>query len=127
MTLDAASISALFVYGTLRPGDVRWHYLEPFVIDEGADDTAAGTVYDTGLDYPAARFDTPGTIHGRTFELVEDRRADCLALLDDVEGVVDGAYRRVAITTGAGTPAWAYEYGGGLSLTLIESGDWLNR
>ena len=23
----------VFVYGTLRPGDVRWHFLEPFVVE----------------------------------------------------------------------------------------------
>jgi gamma-glutamylcyclotransferase (GGCT)/AIG2-like uncharacterized protein YtfP len=44
-----------------------------------------------------------------------------------VEGVVEGGYRRVQITTGTGTKAWAYEYGSGLELALIESGDWLDR
>jgi len=129
-------ITHLFVYGTLRPGDVRWHFLEPFVVDEGWDDTATGSVFDTGLGYPAAVFGAaaaPGpataanTIHGRTYPLLESSRQRCLDVLDDVEGVVDGGYRRIAIMTGAHARAWAYEYGSGLDLTLIESGDWLRR
>lgn len=139
-TTESTSIAHLFVYGTLRPGDVRWHFLEPFVVDEGWNDTAAGNVYDTGLNYPAAIFDatssarssltaepTSGTIFGRTYALLESARARCLDVLDDVEGVVDGGYQRIALTTSSGTRAWAYEYGAGLELTLIESGDWLQR
>ena len=34
----------LFVYGTLRPGDVRWPFLEPFVADAGVADTVGGRV-----------------------------------------------------------------------------------
>ncbi len=117
----------LFVYGTLRPGDVRWHHLSPFVVDDGWKDTAAGSVFDTGLDYPAAVFDGSGTIHGRTYALLSASQRRCLELLDEVEGVVDGAYRRTRITTGTGTIAWSYEYGSGLELALIASGDWLRR
>ncbi len=128
-------ITHLFVYGTLRPGDVRWQFLEPFVVDEGWDDTTSGHVYDTGLDYPAALFDTHldsgppvgGTIFGRTYALLDAARAQCLEVLDEVEGVVQGQYGRIAITTGSGTRAWAYQYGGGLDLVLIESGDWFQR
>jgi gamma-glutamylcyclotransferase (GGCT)/AIG2-like uncharacterized protein YtfP len=122
-----ATINHLFVYGTLRPGDVRWHHLAPFVVDEGWDDTAAGSLFDTGLDYPAAKFDKSGTIHGRTYGLLEASQRRCLELLDEVERVVEGKYSRVQITTGAGTTAWSYEYGAGLGLALIESGDWMNR
>lgn len=122
-----ATLTHLFVYGTLRPGDVRWHHLEPFVVDDGWDDTAAGSVFDTGLDYPAAKFDRSSTIHGRTYPLLGASVDQCLELLDGVEGVVAGEYRRIQITTGTGTTAWAYEYGAGLELALIRSGDWLRR
>ncbi len=132
---ELESITHLFVYGTLRPGDVRWHFLEPFVVDDGWDDSADGNVYDTGLDYPAAIFSISGValgvpgsrILGRTYALLDASRTQCLEVLDDVEGVVDGEYRRIAIATGTGTRAWAYEYGTGLDLTRIESGDWLAR
>lgn len=122
--------SHLFVYGTLRPGDVRWHLLSPFVDDDGWEDTANGAVYDTGLDYPAAIFgDRPavGTVHGRTYRLSEATLDRCLIVLDEVEGIVEGQYRRVRIVTGLGTDAWAYEYGQGLDLAHIESGDWFDR
>ncbi len=38
-----------------------------------------------------------------------------------------GLYRRVELTTDSGVSAWAYEYGDGLELTEIESGDWFLR
>lgn len=117
----------LFVYGTLRPGDVRWSFLEPFVVDDGTDDTAAGALYDTGLDYPAAVFDGSATVVGRTYRLRDDRLREALAVLDDEEDTVLGLYRRIAITTGRGVRAWAYEYGDGLELTPIAGGDWFTR
>ena len=117
----------LFVYGTLRPGDVRWELLERYVADEGVDDTTAGRVYDTGLDYPAAVFGDGGLIRGRTYRLKPELLAEALAVLDEEEDTVAGLYRRVRVITGNGTDAWAYAYGQGLELTLIPSGDWFDR
>jgi len=117
----------LFVYGTLLPGEVRGHLLEPYVVGEGPPDTAPGTLYDTGLDYPAAVFGGGGTIIGRTFEIAPELHDDCIEHLDIVEGIVGGLYSRIVITTGRGIEAWSYRYGGGLDLTPIPSGDWLGR
>lgn len=117
----------LFVYGTLRPGDVRWPILQRFVADRGVDDTAPGRVFDTGLDYPAAIFGGDGTVSGRTYRLHADLIDEALAVLDEVEETVAGLYHRVPVTTGAGTDAWAYAYGDGLELTPIPSGDWFDR
>ncbi len=117
----------LFVYGTLRPGDVRWRMLEPFVDDDGIADTATGSVFDTGLDYPAAVFGGDGRVVGRTYRLRVDRLDEALEVLDEEEDTVAGLYRRVEITTGNGVDAWAYAYGDGLELTPIESGDWFDR
>lgn len=125
--MPESGVDALFVYGTLQPGEVRWPMLAPFALDGGIADTAAGRLFDTGLDYPAAIFDDSGTIIGRTFRLRADSLHDALAVLDDEEGAVDGLYRRVTVVTGRGTIAWAYAYGGGLELTPIPSGDWLDR
>ena len=47
--------------------------------------------------------------------------------LDAEESSVPGGFTRTSITTHAGIEAWAYAYGDGLTLTPIESGDWLNR
>ncbi len=124
---EQAGCRHLFVYGTLRPGDVRWHHLSPFVAGEGHADTAVGRLYDTGLGYPAAVFGGDGAIVGRTYPLAESTISACLRVLDDEEGTVAGLYRRVRITTRRGATAWAYEYGGGLTLTPIESGDWSRR
>jgi gamma-glutamylcyclotransferase (GGCT)/AIG2-like uncharacterized protein YtfP len=120
-------ITHLFVYGTLRPGQQRWPFLEPFVIDEGKDASASGLLYDTGNDYPAARFDRPGTIHGRVYTLHVDRIDEALQLLDQVEGAVVDLFHRVAITTSTGIEAWAYEYCGETQFVEITSGDWLTH
>ena len=117
----------LFVYGTLRPGDVRWPMLEPFVADDGVDDAVPGEVFDTGLDYPAAIFGPTGTVRGRTYALRADRLEVALAVLDEEEDTVAGLYRRVRVTTARGHTAWAYAYGRGLDLTPIPSGDWFDR
>ena len=122
--MDAAH---LFAYGTLLPGEPRWNFLEPYVDDEGRPDGAAGTLFDTGLGYPAACFGTSGTIVGRVFSLRAARLDEALTVLDEVEGGVEGAYRRIAIVTCGGVPAHAYEYGGGLDLAPIDSGSWLDR
>ena len=121
------SIAHLFVYGTLRPGDVRWPLLRPFVVGLGDADEVDGELYDTGLDYPAAVFGGTGRIVGQTFELVADTLDEALALLDEEEDTVDGLYRRVAIRTRSGRDVWAYEYGTGLTLVPITSGDWFIR
>ncbi len=117
----------LFVYGTLRPGDVRWPLLERYVDDEGSDDTTTGRVFDTGLDYPAAIFGGDGQIRGRIYRLNAALLDEGLAALDEEEDTVAGLYRRVRITTGSGVEAWAYAYGDGLDLTTIPSGDWFDR
>ena len=122
---EPSPLRHLFVYGTLRPGDVRWHILEPFVIGEGSPDTVSGELFDTGHDYPAAVFGESGIIQGRTYELQLTSRWRCLDVLDEVEGTVAGFYRRVSVATSRGTTAWSYAYGTGLRLTPIPSGDWL--
>jgi gamma-glutamylcyclotransferase (GGCT)/AIG2-like uncharacterized protein YtfP len=122
--VNAGVIRHLFVYGTLRPGDVRWHHLAPFVVDDGWLDTVTGILFDTGLDYPAAVFDDGGTIHGHTFALLDESSGRALEVLDEVEGIVDGEYSRVIVRTGRGVDAWAYASGDGLDLTPIVSGNW---
>jgi gamma-glutamylcyclotransferase (GGCT)/AIG2-like uncharacterized protein YtfP len=125
----APPLSHLFVYGTLQPGDVRWHFLEPFVVDEGRPDSAPGQVFDTGLGYPGAQFESTSSsaVIGRAYTLLESSIDQCLKVLDAEEGTVGGHYRRIAITTTRGVRAWAYQYGGGLKLTPIVSGNWFER
>ena len=117
-------IRHVFVYGTLRPGDVRWHHLAPFVVDDGMADSVPGRLFDTGLDYPAALFGPNGTVIGHTCALLAASVEQALAVLDDIEGVVEGEYSRVTVRTELGIDAWAYTSGTGLTLTPIPSGDW---
>jgi gamma-glutamylcyclotransferase (GGCT)/AIG2-like uncharacterized protein YtfP len=124
----------MFVYGTLRPGDVRWSLLQPFVVEDGIADEVDGDLYDTGLDYPAAVFGGTGRIIGVTFELLSDTLDQALAVIDEYEETGGGMYQRVLIRTRGGHEVWAYEYGTGLtepteggSLAPITSGDWFSR
>lgn len=117
----------LFVYGTLRPGDVRWSLLEPWVADTGIHDAVPGRLFDTGRGYPAASFGSGGTVLGRTYGLRVDAIDTALRVIDDEEDTVLGFYRRVEVRTARGVRAWAYEYGAGLELTPIPSGDWFVR
>jgi gamma-glutamylcyclotransferase (GGCT)/AIG2-like uncharacterized protein YtfP len=120
-------ITHLFVYGTLRPGQQRWPFLAPYVVDDGQDTSVVGMLYDTGHGYPAAKFGGDGVIHGRVYPLNIDRLDECLELLDKVEGAVQDLFRRVSITTSAGFEAWAYEYCDDAKFREITSGDWLTE
>lgn len=125
-------MNALFVYGTLRPGESRWPHLAPFVVDEGWPDTVGGQLFDTGRGYPAARFGAARTsaVTGHTFLLLDETVERALDVLDEIEGAVWDLFRRVTVTTGRGVEAFAYEYGDRAdhqSLRPIPSGDWLRR
>jgi gamma-glutamylcyclotransferase (GGCT)/AIG2-like uncharacterized protein YtfP len=118
----------LFVYGTLRPGEVRWQHLAPFVVGDGIDTATGGALFDTGLDYPAAMFGDEGRILGRVYTLDAARLGDALAHLDDVESAVRGLYARVTVATESGHTAWAYQCGEpALLVSPIPGGDWLQR
>jgi gamma-glutamylcyclotransferase (GGCT)/AIG2-like uncharacterized protein YtfP len=101
-------------------GRVRWPLLEPYVLAGPRPAAVAGRLYDTGLDFPAARFDRQGTIHG---ELV-DVRAEALPVLDEIEGTAHSLYGRVVVTTDAGEDAWAYEFGGPVDDLVDLDGRW---
>jgi gamma-glutamylcyclotransferase (GGCT)/AIG2-like uncharacterized protein YtfP len=124
------AVDHVFVYGTLRPGDVRWHFLAPFVIGDALADSISGSLYDTGNDYPAAVFGgvrIDDHIHGATFRIEADRLHECLVVLDEEEDVAGGRYRRVVVRTARGIDAWAYEYCDGYDLVPIASGDWFEH
>ena len=121
-------MTLLFVYGTLRPGEVRWQHLAPFVVGEGREAAVAGELYDTGLEYPAAMFGGETHILGRVYVLDDGQLTTALAHLDEVEGAVRGLYARVSVLTTEGEAAWAYQCGEqALLRSRIESGDWLQR
>jgi gamma-glutamylcyclotransferase (GGCT)/AIG2-like uncharacterized protein YtfP len=113
----------VFVYGTLRGGDVRSNHLD------GAEYLGVHAVdgyrlYDLG-PYPAV---VPG--EGRVVgEIYELSTATHLQLLDEIEGChhAPPLYQRVEVEV-AGGPAWIYVYARPLATDArrIETGDWLN-
>lgn len=98
----------LFVYGTLMPGEALWPALEPFAV-AWRPASAAGRIWDTGLGYPAVRFDAgAGPVPGVVVDLDPERAGAAISLLDGIEE--EGRlYRRVEVVT-TGGPAYAYEW-----------------
>lgn len=111
-----------FVYGTLMPGHLRWPWLAPYVVSHHAD-TAPGRLYDTGLGYPAACFDEPGTFPGVCCTLDPAMADEAWALLDDIEGTL---YARVDLVTGSGRPATAYAWVGDRADLRPLRGPWVD-
>ena len=127
MSKQCSVVDEVFCYGTLLPGEQRWPFLAPFVLEEEPDQVS-GRLYDAGLGYPAALFDRVGIINGMRFRLVSARLSEALALLDEIEGAVDGLYHRVFLVTAMGFGVHAYQYGGDLQgLIDLPDGDWLAR
>jgi gamma-glutamylcyclotransferase (GGCT)/AIG2-like uncharacterized protein YtfP len=116
-------IDRLFAYGTLLPGQIRWRFLEPLVVDHGVACAVAGDLYDTGLGYPAAVFGGDGRVHGRVFRFRDGLVERALGEIDEVERIADELYRRVRLDVGGGA-AWAYEYTGEPRFVPIGGGSW---
>ena len=107
MTADGPA--AVFVYGTLMPGRLRWPLLELQATGHRAA-AVPGRLFDTGQGWPAARFDdhVATTVPGVLVALRTEWLADLLLELDLVEGVDTGHYERVLVTTTDGDRAWAW-------------------
>lgn len=60
----------LFVYGTLKTGGKYHSYLEEASL-KAERATAAGTLYDTELGYPAMSLEGTGQIHGEVYDIPE--------------------------------------------------------
>lgn len=113
----------MFVYGTLMPGQSRWELIRPHVAAlEQA--TTTGQLFDTGQEFPAARFDRPGEILGWVLTLHPAGQEEVLALLDRIEG---DRYRRVTVETSDGDEALTYEWVGPVDDLEPIDGDWLSR
>ncbi|GAA2545846.1 gamma-glutamylcyclotransferase family protein [Pseudonocardia hydrocarbonoxydans] len=97
--------TALFAYGLLQPGQISWHYVEPFATGTTRPATAPGAVLDTGRGYPAWLPDGTGTTPGTLIELREPVAA--FPAMDAYEGP---DYQRVRTVLTDGTVAWAYAW-----------------
>jgi len=108
---------ALFVYGTLMPGHLRWPMLAPHAISQRPA-TSPGTLYDTGNGWPAAVFgpaDTAPDVPGWVVWVPRSRAGEVLRELDEMEGIgappdpIVDPYVRRRVDIDASTQAWAYD------------------
>lgn len=107
---------ALFVYGTLMPGHLRWAMLAPHAVD-WRPAVVPGTLYDTGNGWPAAVFGLTPTerlVPGWVVWLSAGTLEIVLPDLDEMEGIgsvpdprVD-PYVRIRVPIDAVTEAWSY-------------------
>lgn len=93
----------VFVYGTLQPGHEAWPMLEPFATGRPRRATIRGSLYDTGMGYPALRLDGDGDVRGWMVPIRSPRRA--LSTLDKYEGP---DYRRIRVVPADGAVCWTY-------------------
>lgn len=104
---------ALFVYGTLMPGRLRWPHLEPFATGHRAA-AVPGALFDSGNGWPVAVLDGVAaggsTVPGVLVDVDPVRVDDCLELIDEVEDTATDELRRVRVTTTGGEAAWAYHF-----------------
>lgn len=120
-----SSVSHVFVYGTLQPGEARWPLLAPY-IDHARPLTRSGVpgaLFDTHRGWPAAVFGRGSgrTVPGVVVRLRADGIATALAALDDIEGTASGLFRPVLVTAG-GQDCWAYHWHGDIEgFTPIEA------
>jgi gamma-glutamylcyclotransferase (GGCT)/AIG2-like uncharacterized protein YtfP len=120
-----AKIDKLFVYGTLLKGEPRNHLIHDCKL-LGIEEVP-GRLYDTGKGYPAAVFGNPvkGKVIGEVYLLGENPEKK-LKLLDQVEGVEGGLYRRRVLLHN-GLSLYTYEASYPLKdrlLKNIASGNW---
>jgi gamma-glutamylcyclotransferase (GGCT)/AIG2-like uncharacterized protein YtfP len=126
----------VFVYGTLRPGQINWEYrLEGRVVRSTPGRLAGVALLDCG-PYPAAHERAgAGGIVGDLVWLDPDGWAGTLALLDELEGYVagqpDNLFERVVRTVASDAgpvDAWVYLAGQELleaGIPEIAGGDWV--
>jgi gamma-glutamylcyclotransferase (GGCT)/AIG2-like uncharacterized protein YtfP len=125
LTVVATPSCAVFVYGTLMPGESRWSALRAFA-ESWEQATTSGSLWDTGQGYPAAIFAVGGDCFpGVIVTIRQDLWPQAIRRLDRIEdeGVL---YRRVEISTSKGN-ATSYEWiGSTSSLHPMRSG-WAGR
>ncbi len=106
----ARNTHLLFVYGTLKRGDVRAYLLQSQSYLGEAKTQPSYRLFNTG-DYPALVEAAPLGLAGRAI-LGELWRIDqdCLSRLDEEEGMDEGLYERRLIELAIGQEAWVYVY-----------------
>lgn len=102
-------MSAVFVYGTLMPGQPRWPLLAAYAATAPVGDHIRGRLVDTGSGYPGLLLQATGEVHGVVVALQPQHAQQALRRLDAAEGTANGLYRRVQVETKSGRTCWTYE------------------
>lgn len=103
---SAAAEPALFVYGSSMPGMSRYDVIGRYVL-RSARDTVQGSLYDSGLGYPLAKFGGDGQIRGVVLWLDP---ATAEAALTEMTRVEAGLFHPVTVRTASGVSAHAYQW-----------------
>lgn len=117
-------MNCVFVYGSLKPGRLRWPALEPHAdVSALRDSTVRGRLWQTPYGWPAL---TAGTddVPGVVVPLLLAHTAVALATLDRIEGVASGLFERVATTTADGEECWVYRWPGSTAGFTVVPGAW---
>ena len=112
-------MTAVFLYGTLQPGERAWRMVEPYAVGEPRRATVAGRLFDTGC-FPALLLDdsarAPGTV-------VDVRDEDALMDLLDRYEREGSMYKRLPMIASDGTTCWTYVWIGDMRCLLAELPD----
>src|SRR5205807_400934 len=98
----------VFVYGTLQPTGTAWHIAAPWSVGEPRKAELTGTLYGTGLGWPALHLTGTDTVPGYLVRLRSP--AEAFAVLDEYE---DSDYRRVRTAlVDAGAVVFGHDHAG---------------
>ncbi len=103
---SASDETALFVYGSSMPGQLRYSEIAEYV-DSSSRDAVDGMLYDSGLGYPLAKFGSGGTVPGFVLKLDP---ATAEAALRELTHLESGLFHPVTVRTQGGVTATAYEW-----------------
>lgn len=112
---ESSADTTLFVYGSSQPGQSRYSAIERYV-DSYEEDTVSGWLYDSGMDYPLAKFGPGDTIPGYVLRLAPGTAEEAMREFTRVEA---GLFHPVEVTTDGKVRATAFEW--------IESTDGFER
>jgi gamma-glutamylcyclotransferase (GGCT)/AIG2-like uncharacterized protein YtfP len=81
----------VFVYGTLKPGEVNYRICAPYVL-KAQPAITIGQVYHLPFNYPAMTIATQGVVHGSLLSFAD---AEILSILDNFEQHDPATFRRI--------------------------------
>jgi gamma-glutamylcyclotransferase (GGCT)/AIG2-like uncharacterized protein YtfP len=119
-----SDIDALFVYGTLMPGQSRWPQIEDLVLDTQTAILRGFEMYHLPEGYPAV-IEGDGEIRGQLVWPVEGARAELLDTTDTIEGYIPNDNSSLYLRAVAGhghARAFIYLYNASQS-ELVERGE----